>query len=127
MRRQKASATLAERQSFVAAALHLTHEKDPETDQKKERGPGDECRQPGALARFFARDLDLLLAEHVDQFRVLHRYHGLKRFICTVEMSCYVGISDGDIFDVPAVDFLKEAAERKDLRPARRRVLHYVI
>jgi hypothetical protein len=42
-------------------------------------------------------------------------------------MSRDVGIGDRDIFDVALIDFLKEAAEWKDLRPARRRMLHHVV
>ena len=127
MRGQEARSAFPERQSFIAAALHLTHEENPEAYQEKERSPGDECRQPWTLTWLFARDLNLLLTEHIDQFRVVHRHHGLKHFIGTVELSGDVGIGDCDLFDVALFDFLKEAAEWKDLRPARCGVLHYVV
>ena len=60
MRRQQPRPALAERQGFVAAALHLAHEEDPETDQKEEGRPGNQGRKPWALAWFFARDLTCL-------------------------------------------------------------------
>ena len=57
MCRQQPRPALSEGQGFVAAALHLAHEEDPETDQEKEGGPRNQRCQPWTLTWFFARDL----------------------------------------------------------------------
>src|SRR5262249_7278044 len=112
---EQARAALAERESFVATALHLAHEEDPETYQKKERRPRNECCKPRALTGLFARDLHLLIAEHVDQFWIVHRHHGFKRFSCAVEVSGDIGIGNRDILHVAAFYLLQEAAEWENL------------
>ena len=79
MGRQQARAALAERQGLVAAALHLAHEEDPETDDEQHRQrPGEKGGKPRALIGFFALDLDVLLTQDVEQVRILHRKHGLE-------------------------------------------------
>src|SRR5215471_12068355 len=112
---QQPRAAFTKRQCLVSAALHLAHKEDPETDQEEEGRPRDECCQPRALTRLFAGDLNLLVAKHIDEFRVIHRHHGFEGFTRTIKVSRDVGIGNRDVFDVATLYFLKETTEGKDL------------
>ena len=106
--------------------MHLPHEEDPEADQEKEGRPRHQRRQPRALAWLLARDLDVFVAEHVDQFRILHRYDGLETFTAG-EVTADFGIRDRYFLHIVAVDFFKEPAEWKDLISPGRSMLHDLI
>ena len=107
---QQPGPALAEGQGFIAAALHLAHEKDPEADQEKEGGPRNQCREPWALARLFACNGHLLLAEHVDQVRILHRHHG-PEMLASGKGAFHIRVGNRDFFNVAALDFRQESAE----------------
>ena len=44
---------------LVAAALHLAHEEDPESDEEQDRCPADEDGEQRVLLRQLGEDLDL--------------------------------------------------------------------
>ena len=57
-----------------APSLHLPHEKNPHTDQKQHREPGNEDRHiPRRLFLRFGFDLHVVLDERVDQGRIVGR------------------------------------------------------
>jgi len=56
----------------------------------------------------------MLVAEHVDQFRIVHRYDGLET-VTVGEVAADVGIRDGYVLHIVAVDFFEKPAEWKDL------------
>ena len=60
-RRGQLRLALAERQRLVAAALHLAHEEDPETNQEQDRRPRQQQRRPRRRGRLFRLDDDFLL------------------------------------------------------------------
>ena len=64
---------LAERQRLVAAALHLAHEEDPETNQQQDRRPRQQQRGPRRRRRLLRLDDDLLLEQAIDEAFVLRR------------------------------------------------------
>ncbi len=68
----------------------------------------------------------MLIAQHVDEFRIVHRHDSLESFT-TAEMAADVGIGNCDFFDVVAVDFFQEPAKGKDLLSSGRGVLHDLI
>jgi len=72
-RRRQLRLALAERQRLVAAALHLAHEEDPETNQEQDRRPREQQRGPRRGGRFFRLDDDLLVEQAVDETFVLRR------------------------------------------------------
>src|SRR5438876_3819367 len=126
MRGQQAGAALAERQGLIAAALHLAHEENPESYQEEEGRPRYQRRQPRALAWLFARDLHVLITEHVDQFRIIHWHDGLEGF-AACEMAPDVRFRDRYFLDVIPIDFFEESAKWKDLLSPGRSVLHHLI
>ena len=64
---------LAEGHGLVPSGLHLPHEKDPEEDEEDDREPAEEEGEPAVLGRVLDDDVDLVLAEDLDQFVVLGR------------------------------------------------------
>jgi len=68
----------------------------------------------------------MLIAQHVDEFRIVHRHDSLETFT-TGEVSADVGIGNYDFFDVVAVNFFQQPAEGKDLLSSGRGVLHDLI
>ena len=46
---QQLGPALPERKGLVAAALHLPHEEDPDSDQQQKGDIGDQSGQPGTL------------------------------------------------------------------------------
>src|SRR4029079_10531353 len=88
---------LAERKRFIAAALHLPHEENPEPDDEDEWGPRHESGEPRTLRGMLALDRDVPGAEHVDQFRIGPRQNCLKCH--TVRQFAFdIRIADRDFF-----------------------------
>ena len=83
----QASLALAERHgTFATAALHLTHEEDPDTDQQQHREPGDEDgRQQRRLFRLLAHHFDIVIEHVVEQLGIRRRYDGGESFTSTLD------------------------------------------
>ena len=62
------------------------------------------------MSWLFARNDDLLVAEHVDQFRILHRQDGLEAFAIR-ELALHVGFGNRHFFHIAALDLLKKSAK----------------
>lgn len=73
--RQHTRLALTERHgAFATAALHLTHEEDPDADQQQHREPGNEDRSQQAwLFRWFANNLDVFSQQVIKQLRIINR------------------------------------------------------
>ena len=73
--RQHARLALTERHgAFATAALHLTHEEDPDADKKQHREPGNEDRSQQAwLFRRFANHFDVFRQQVIKQLRIVNR------------------------------------------------------
>ena len=71
----------------------------------------------------------MLVAEHIDQFRIIHRHDRLKGLAAAAagEMAPNVRVRDGYVFHIISVDLFEELAKWKDLLSAGRSVLHDLI
>ena len=78
----QASLALAERHGTLAtAALHLTHEEDPDTDQQQHREPGDEDgRDQRRLFRLLTHHLHVVVEHVVEQLGIRRRDDGGETF-----------------------------------------------
>src|SRR5437867_13043673 len=65
----------------------------------------------------------MLIAQHVDEFRIVHRHDSLESFT-TAEMAADVGIGNCDFLDVVAVEFSHEPDNGKQLLASGQGVLH---
>ncbi len=83
----QASLALAKRHgTFATAALHLTHEEDPDTDQQQHREPGDEDRgQQRRLFRLLAHHFDIVIEHVVEQLGIRRRDDGGESFTSTLD------------------------------------------
>ena len=75
--------------ALSAAALHLTHEEDPDTDQQEHREPGN--KDGSQQARFFRR-----FANHFDVFRqqVIEQLRIVDRNVSRVTVTIFLGNVD---------------------------------
>jgi hypothetical protein len=79
--RRKLGFALAERQRLVTAALHLTHEEQPEADNEQSRRPSEQQRRPRAGGRLLRIDLHVGLHQLVDEAVVLRWHVCVKCFV----------------------------------------------
>ena len=126
MRRQQPRPAFAERKRLVAAALHLAHEENPESDDEEKWSPGNQRRQPRALAWLLACDLDLFVAKQVDEFRIIHRYDSLEA-VARGKLASDIRLGNDHFLDISTLDFLKELAKWENPVPRRRCLLHDLV
>ena len=113
---EQLGAALAEGHRLAAADLHLAHEEDPDADEQQHREPLDqEDHVPGLAVLGLGRDLDALVAQQLDQVRVLRR-EGLEALAVEVVPADVLPL-DRDLLDVALLDRREELAE-DDLRIA---------
>jgi hypothetical protein len=68
----------------------------------------------------------MLVAEHVDEFRVIHRHDRFESVIVG-QMAPNIGFRDRDLFDRAAIDLFQESAKWINLFSSGRRVLHHLV
>ncbi len=78
----QASLAFAKRHgTFATAALHLTHEEDPDTDQQQHREPGDkDGGDQRRLFRLLAHHFDIVIEHVVEQLGIRRRDDGGEAF-----------------------------------------------
>ena len=101
---------LPEGHGLVPPGLHLPHEKDPEEDEQDDREPAEEKGDPAVFGRVLDDDVDLVLAEDLDQFVILGRQDGLEGPAVLVFPPQLV-VGDGHLFDVPLLHLVHELGE----------------
>ena len=69
--REELGPALAEGHGLVPPGLHLPHEEDPEEDEEDDREPAEEEGEPAVPGGVLDDDVDLVLAEDLDQVVVL--------------------------------------------------------
>ena len=98
--RRKLRLALAEREGLVAAALHLAHEENPETNQQQDGSPGIQQLCPRALRRLFGRHENALREQLIRQTFVLSGGVGVEGFLVgSVDAADFLA-GDGDPFDL---------------------------
>ena len=108
--RRQLRLALAERERFIAAALHLAHEEDPEADHQQHRRPRIEQRRPRAGGRFLRLDHDAALDQLVDEAFVLIGSVGMEGLVVGVDASDVL-TGDDDALDLPGFGRSHEVAE----------------
>ena len=101
---------LAEGHGLVAAGLHLAHHEDPEEDHQEYREPADEDREEGTAGAVLDDDVDLVLAEDLDQVGVSRGQDGLEG-LAVREPAADLVLLDRDLFDLALLDLGHELRE----------------
>src|SRR5438874_8028810 len=116
--RDEARAGLAERQRLRAAALHLAHEEDPDADEEQHRHPLQKDRVPRVAVGRLHGDADALVAEHLDEVRIVDDVGALRRRAVAQVVGDEVAADDHG-FDATLLDRLQEFREVRRLLPPR--------
>ncbi len=117
---QHARLALAEAHGLAAARLHLAHEEDPHADEQQHGEPGYQDREKRAhLFRRRSLDTDAVLAQPVDQRRVLRREGAELPAVAELALD-FIAL-DLDFRDLAVVDLIHEVGKCHGLLPAARR------
>src|SRR5579863_3283389 len=102
---------LAETEGLVSAALHLTHHKDPESDKQQERRRVHENGDPAVRVARLERHLNLLVAQHIVELRIVAWNFRVERIISGREVAFYGAAADADRFDIAGLGLVQKFAE----------------
>ena len=101
---------LAEGHGLVPAGLHLAHEEDPEEDEQEDGEPAHEDGEDRAPGGVLDDDVDLVVAEDLDQVVVARGEDGLEG-LAVRELAAELVVLDGDLFDLALLDLGHELGE----------------
>src|SRR5579872_3122134 len=105
-------AALPEAESFISAALHLAHHKDPESNQQDERGGVEQDGDPTGAAGFLDVDLDLLVLEDLVDVGIVGGDSGVQLgAVILVYAFDFDPVADLDLLDFASIDVADKFSE----------------